>query len=160
MTKSSSHLNSQTPTSPTRLFCRALLSIHSGAARLWLLFPSLIRMREFSRCLPSRALMRETDRRRHSGLSVQKNARNAWFTWISHKKQLYTDISLCFDLLLEKPLPSKSPHGFMNVFWLLFYRVVANWKSLAFYYVRKWSRILHIDRYFVIFAIFSDIGPS
>ena len=73
----------------------------------------------------------------HSGLRIQKNARNAGFTRISHKKQLYTDISLCCDLLLKKPLPSKGPHGFMNVFWLLFYRVVANWKSLAFYYVLK-----------------------
>ena len=57
---------------------------------------------------------------------------------ISHKKQFYTDISLCFDLLLEKPLPSKGPHVFMNVLWLQFYRVVTNSKSLAyFYYVQK-----------------------
>ena len=53
------------------------------------------------------------------------------------KNNYITYISLYFDLLLEKPLPSKGQLVFMNVLWLQFYRVVTNSKSLAFYYVRK-----------------------
>ena len=89
----------------------------------------------------------------HSGLRVQKNARNAWFTRISHKKQLYTDISLCFDLLLEKPLPSKGPHMFMNVLWLQFYRVVPNSKSFA---VLLCTEMIKNTSYWQIFCYFCN----